>query len=367
MRRAHYRTLVRRAGILLTLAVLMTSVATSAAASAATSLAAPIQAATPAPAGSGSVPPDALAAADTLAASAPFDARAFSRLFQHRTIDIDGRNVHYVEGGEGPAVLLLHGWPETWYSWRRAMPELARHHRVIAIDLPGFGGSAAAPLADKQSIAAIVERFARKVGLGPAVVVGHDMGGTVAYALAAIHPQSVRKLVLMETAIPGFGFADGSTHDILNPTPQSIGGIWHFAFFMKPEIPEMLIAGHERAFVLAVTTDSYSNRAALGEDEVSELVDWLKQPGGVAGGLAYYRALYTDAQQNKQLARRPLAMPVLVLNGADGFLQHILPASARAVASNVSVDVAPGSGHFIAAERPLWLARALHAFAEAPP
>lgn len=322
------------------------------------SIAMPARAASPAA--------DPLYEADRRAAGAPFDARAFERIFHDRSVRIGGRKLHYLEGGSGPAILLLHSWPETWYAWRRSMPELARHHRVIAVDLPGFGASEAAPLADKKSIAAIIEEFARTVQLGPAVVVGHDMGGTVAYALAALHPQAVRKLVLMETAIPGFGFADGSTHDILNPTPQSVGGIWHFAFFMKADVPEMLIAGHERAFILVVTRDSYRHRDALSEDEVSGLVDWLKQPGGVAGGLAYYRSLYADARQNKLLAKRPLAMPVLVLDGADGFLQHVLPASARAVASNVSVDVAPASGHFIAAERPLWLAGKLHEFAVAP-
>lgn len=312
----------------------------------------------------GSQESDSSYAADRRVASTPFDAASFAQTFSHHKVTIDGVTLHYVEGGTGRSILLLHGWPETWYSWRRVMPSLAARHRVVAVDMPGFGDSESAPSADKQTIARLIAGFCTQLHLGPSTIVGHDMGGPVAYALAATRPDLVRRLVLMEAALPGFGFADGSADDILNPTEQNVPGIWHFTFFMKTGEAELLVPGHERAFVVALTKDSFYNPAAFGEDELEETARWLISPGGLSGGLAYYRALFADARANKVLARKKLEMPVLIIDGSEGFLQHVLPVSARAVASNVRVAVAPRSGHFIADERPTWLADALLSFAD---
>lgn len=319
-----------------------------------------------APAGAQVADTPQLLQADRIAAAVPFDAAAFARTFAHRRATIDGVSVHYVIGGSGRPILLLHGWPGTWSYWRRVMPVLAAGHTVIAVDMPGFGHSGAMGSGRKVEVAALLKKLADQLGFPRVSLVSHDMGGPVAYAYAAQFPAAVDKVVFTETAIPGFGFADGSDQDLLKLTPQSAQGIWHFAFFMKPGMAEMLVPGHERELIQAMATDSYTNPAAFGADEAEELTQWISSPGGLAGGLAYYRALFRDAEDNRKLAGTKLAMPVLVLNGGDGFLQYPGPGSVRAVAEKVTAGVVPNSGHFIASERPGYVARSLIAFLDGP-
>lgn len=305
--------------------------------------------------------------ADRVAAVTPFDATSFYRTFRDAKVQIDGVTIHYVTGGSGPVVLLLHGWPASWTYWRRIMPALAAGHTVIAVDMPGFGASAAAPSADKVAISILMHKLMLQLGHSRVSLVSHDMGGPVAYAYAAQFPDGVGKLVFTETAIPGFGFADGSDHDLLKITAQSAGSIWHFAAFMKPGMAEMLIRGHERQFIDAMVTESYTNPAAFSEDEAEELTRWISSPAGLTGGIAYYRALFRDADDNRRLATTKLGMPVLVLNGGDGFLRYPGPVSVREVAANVRDAVVPSSGHFIAMERPGYLATTLVAFLDSKP
>ena len=303
---------------------------------------------------------------DRAAAQAPFDAVSFARVFRHQTTSVNGVQMHYVIGGRGPAVLLLHGWPETWYAWRRVMPALAEHHTVIAVDMPGFGDSSAARAADKKTVAEILHGLMAQLGVSSVSPIGHDMGGPVAYAYAAAYPLEVRKLVLMEMAVPGFGFADGSARDILKLTSQSVLGVWHFPFFMNTEMADLLIRGHEREFVSAMAKPSYYNPAAFGEDELNELTAWLTKPGGIRGGTSYYAALFDDARQNQQVyGKTKLTMPVLVMTGDFGFLKNVTEGSVRQVATSVRSIVVPKSGHFIAEERPLLLAQQLSLFLDA--
>lgn len=225
--------------------------------------------------------------ADRVAAVAPFDSTSFYRTFRDAKVQVDGVTIHYVTGGSGPVVLLLHGWPASWSYWHRIMPQLAAGHTVISVDMPGFGSSGTAPSADKVAVSALLHKLMIQLGHNRVSLVSHDMGGPVAYAYAAQFPDGVDRVVFTETAIPGFGFADGSDHDLLKITAQSAGSIWHFAAFMKPGMVEMLISGHERQFIDAMVTESYTNPAAFSEDEAQELTRWISSPTGLSGGIAY--------------------------------------------------------------------------------
>ena len=331
----------------------------------------PLMTAGAAPAAVGASPPrvdrDQLLLEDQIAAAMPFDPVAFSRTFAHRKAMLDGSALHYVIGGNGPAVLLLHGWPGTWSYWRRTMVDLARDFTVISVDMPGFGHSAPLPSARKTIVADQLNRLSDALGFQKVSLVSHDMGGTVAYAYAATFPESVDKVVFTETAIPGFGFADGGGNDLLKLTPQSAAGIWHFSFFMKPGLAEMLVPGHEAELIRAMVTDNYTNPSAFGDDEAEELTRWISSPHGLSGGLAYYRTLFEDAEDNRRLAAQKLTMPVLVVNGGDGFLQYPGPSSIRAIASDVSEAVVPHSGHFLASERPGYFAHVVSDFLKGGP
>ena len=163
--------------------------------------------------------------------------------FTHHTIALDDVRLHYVTAGKGDPVVLLHGWPQTWYEWRRIIPALAERYTVIAPDMRGLGDSSKPATGyDKRTVAADIYQLVRKLGFEKIFLVGHDWGGPVAYAYACAHPGDVRKLVILDVAIPGAG---------LEKIPQATrrGGIWHIAFHNVRDLPEALIAGRERTYL----------------------------------------------------------------------------------------------------------------------
>jgi pimeloyl-ACP methyl ester carboxylesterase len=141
-----------------------------------------------------------------LAANSATD-RALAELggsFVAGTVAVNGTVLHHVRGGDGPPLVLLHGFPQDWYEWRALLPRLARRFTVVAVDLRGVGGSAPAQHGfDAATMAEDVHQLAVALGLGPAHVVGHDIGGWVAYALARLHPDSIRTATVIETLVPG--------------------------------------------------------------------------------------------------------------------------------------------------------------------
>lgn len=164
--------------------------------------------------------------------------------FESITVTANGTRLHAVVGGTGAPVLLLHGWPQTWRAWRHLMPTLAAHgYRVIAPDLRGTGASSRPPSGyDKDTQAQDMRELLAQLGIhGGVRVVGHDIGGMVAFAYARRHPEEVEHLVLVELALPGFGLEQAM--DVAS------GGLFHFGLFMTEELPELLIEGRESEFI----------------------------------------------------------------------------------------------------------------------
>ena len=147
---------------------------------------------------------------------------------------MNGAVLHYVRGGRGPTVVLLHGFPQDWYEWRRIMPRLAKRHTVVAVDLPGVGGSAPSPGRHAAvDLARDVHQLIDQLGLGPTHLVGHDIGGCVAYAFAREFPGSSSTVTVLEVPVPGI-------------EPQLAleidAPLWHGPFHMTPDLPEALVA-----------------------------------------------------------------------------------------------------------------------------
>lgn len=135
------------------------------------------------------------------------DTTQFDSTFTHHTAVVNDIRLHYVLGGQGDPVVLLHGWPETWYAWRKVMPALAQQYTVIAPDMRGLGDSdKPATGYDKSTVADDIYQLVRQLGFQRIFLVGHDMGGPVAYAYAAAHPQDVRRFVFVESLLPGIGY-----------------------------------------------------------------------------------------------------------------------------------------------------------------
>lgn len=265
--------------------------------------------------------------------------------------DLNGIRVHYVKMGVGPLVVLLHGWPETWYEWRYVMPRLAERFTVIAPDLRGTGESEKTAAGyDKRTIAEDVAALIRHVGTGKAVVVGHDMGGKAAYVLGLLHPDLVEKLVLVDCSPPGKENMDSAK-----------GGSWHYGFHMAAEFPEMLTQGREREYLAAQIQHGLHRKDAISETDVTEYVRYYAMPGGMTAGFNYYRALLEDARFVASLPEPKFAMPVLTIGGryssADRLHQIMLPQAA-----DLTGVVAEGSGHFVAEEEPVFFVEQLKRF-----
>ncbi|HZP46365.1 MAG TPA: alpha/beta hydrolase [Candidatus Binataceae bacterium] len=279
--------------------------------------------------------------------------------FVHHTIALDDVRLHYVTCGRGDPIVLLHGWPQTWYEWRRIMPALAENYTVIAPDMRGLGDSSRPPTGyDKRTVANDIYQLVRKLGFEKIFLVGHDWGGPVAYAYACAHPEDVRKLVILDVTIPGEAWEK-------IPQLRRQGGIWHLAFHNVRDLPEALVAGRERIYLSWFYRSVAYNPTAISEQEIDEYVRTYATPGAMRAGFEYYRAIFTDIDDNKQYAATRLKMPVLALGGERGFRNAPLH-SMRALAENVRGGIVERAGHWLAEERPDYLIEQLRAFFAEP-
>lgn len=268
----------------------------------------------------------------------------------------DDVSLHYVTAGDGPPVVLLHGFPQTWYEWRDVIPALAENYSVVAPDLRGLGDSSR-PVGgyDKKTVANDVWRLMNQhLGHRQFFVVGHDWGGPVAYALAAAHRDAVARLAILDVMIPGDGSEAFATS----------GGRWHHGFHRTPDLPEALIAGRERIYISYFLRQFTRHPGAISDAAIDEYARTYSEPGAMRAGLAYYRATPQDVADNAQSqVEGKLRMPVLALGGDSSFGRRELTLeSMRRMAEDVRGGVVPESGHFIPEEQPAYLVEQLLAF-----
>ncbi len=253
----------------------------------------------------------------------------------------NGIQMHYVTMGKGPTLLLLHGWPQTWYAWHGVMPRLAERFTVIAPDLRGNGLSEVTEAGyDKRNIAADIRSLIQQAGGGKAHVVAHDMGGKAAYMLAHLHPEVVDKLVLVDCLIPGTENMDALKN-----------GAWHYGFHMAPNIPEMLTQGREREYIEAQIRNWSHRKDAIGEAAITEFASRYAEPGRMTAGFNYYRSLRDDASLAASLRGRKLQMPVMTIGG-EFSAGNKLADALQDEATNLTSVIARDSGHFVAEETP---------------
>ena len=267
------------------------------------------------------------------------------------TATVNSIKLHYVEMGKGPLVILLHGWPQTWLSWRHVMQDLAKDYRVVAPDLRGTGQSEkTADGYDKKTIAADIKDLLAHLGESSAIIAGHDMGAKAAYVMAHLYPQSVSKLVLVDCLLPGT-----ENLDTLR------GGAWHYGFHMAKDIPEMLTKGREEEYITAqIRAWSYMNDA-IDEKTIAEYARAYSAPGGMTAGFNYYRALKDDVALAQTFTDKKLAMPVLAITGQYSAGTKLADALAPQ-APQLSRVIIADSGHFVAEEQPTAFIEAVRDF-----
>jgi pimeloyl-ACP methyl ester carboxylesterase len=282
----------------------------------------------------------------------------FPASFRIQKIATNGVTIHVRVGGEGPAVVLLHGYGETGDMWGPMAADLARDHTVIVPDLRGLGlSSKPAGGFDKKTQAADVAGVMDALKVAKADLVAHDIGNMVGFAFAAQHPDRVRRFVLIDAPLPGVG----PWEEILkNPL------LWHFRFG-GPDM-ERLVAGRERIYLDRFWNEFSATPAAFSEASREHYAKLYALPGAMHSGFMQFGAFDQDAIDNKAFiaANGKLAMPVLAIGGEKSF-GPMMATVMRFAASDVQEGIIPGSGHWIMEENPQATVTIIRTFLEGKP
>jgi pimeloyl-ACP methyl ester carboxylesterase len=259
-----------------------------------------------------------------------------------RFAEVEGTKLHYLTAGHGPAVILLHGYTQTSRMWRPLIPKLTEKFTVIAPDLPGIGDSAIPKDGLDMKAAAIrIHALAKSLGISKARVVGHDIGLMVAYAYAALFPNEVEKLVVMDAFLPG---VPGWELAYDNPD------LWHFRF--HGPTPEALVKGRENIYFAYFWNDLAADKTrSLSVADRASYVAAYSRPGRMHAGWAYFAAWPDTAKDFAKMAQTQLTMPVLSIAGERASAAILGPQMKR-VAPNVTVIDLKDTGHWLMEERP---------------
>ncbi|MEV4760641.1 alpha/beta hydrolase [Micromonospora sp. NPDC049559] len=294
--------------------------------------------------------------------------------FQHNMFDHADVRIHYVtagtppgNGGDDRTIVLLHGWPQTWWEWRFIMEPLRSDGWfVVAPDYRGAGGSSKPEGGyDKQTMAGDIRALLQHLGVqNPITLVSHDLGMLVGYAYATLYPDDVERLVLMEAPIPGTQAYEST----LATTAFSQSKLWHFHLHGAPDnVAETLIAGSEFPYLRSFYVKLSANPDAIPLSEAKRYVADYTAPGAMRAGIELFRAFEQDAADNRRILaeKGKLKMPVLGLGGTASFFLPVAEKMLSEVAENVTVRPIENSGHWIAEEQPETLVQRLREFVQA--
>jgi pimeloyl-ACP methyl ester carboxylesterase len=268
---------------------------------------------------------------------------------REQTVLVDGLRMHCLRAGEGPLLVLLHGWPQTSYCWRHLIGPLSAGYTVVAPDLRGYGRTDKPPGGfDKRTMAGDVRGLMRLLGFQRATVIGHDRGARIAHRWALDHPDEIERLVVMDI-IP--------TREMWRRTDLELARrYWHWLFHLQPDLPELLVGANVAAYLGYFFERWTYNRTGLDDRAVAEYVRAFSAPGALRASFDDYRASFPlDAEHDEADAAvgHMLTMPLLVLWGANGLFGE-MPALEiwRDYADDVSGAEIPDCGHFLAEEQP---------------
>ena len=269
-----------------------------------------------------------------------------------RSARVEGKKIHYLTAGEGPTVILLHGYTQTSRMWRPLIEKLKNKFTVIAPDLPGIGDSDVPKNGSDMKTAAIrTHALAKSLGITSARVVGHDIGLMVAYAYAAQFAAEVEKLVVMDAFLPGVAGWELAYND---------PNMWHFRF--NGPTPEALVKGREKTYFAFFWNDLAADRKrSLPTADRNAYVAAYSRPGRMRAGWAYFAGWPETAKDFAQMAKTKLTMPVLSIAGEKASAA-ILGSQMKLVANNVTVMDFKETGHWLMEERPQDTMKALIAF-----
>jgi pimeloyl-ACP methyl ester carboxylesterase len=269
-------------------------------------------------------------------------------------IRANGLDFAYVEEGDGPLVMLLHGFPDTAHSWNYQIPALAAAgYRAVAPFLRGYSPTAIPRdgFYDKATLATDIAELIRELGGGkPVFLVGQDWGATITYAVVAAFPELIRRAIVMAVPHPA-----QAVKSMLNA--KHVHRSFHWWFFQLPDLPEKALAANDFAFIDYLwsywTSPGYQDAAHL-----ADIKAMLRKPGVLAATLGYYRAMLDPRNGDSRLDEiraimdRPITVPTLALCGSDDLRAELMTDQAQYFCGEYRYEVVSGAGHFLHREKP---------------
>lgn len=268
-------------------------------------------------------------------------------------ITANGIQLHYMEEGVGELVILLHGFPEFWYGWRKQIPVLAQKYRVVAVDMRGYNLSDKPEGIDAYKInvlAADIAELIKALGEKNAFIVAHDWGGAVAWAVASIYPELVSKLAVLNICHP-----TEMKKALMHFNIAQWGKSYYIFLFQLPVLPERSLGRDlKKFFTKAFTSFAPKGKApSVKGDEIDKYVEAFSQPGALTAAINYYRATFRQIGDTHLGSGGKLKMPVMMLWGEqDKALGKELTYNTKDYCENLEIIYDPGSGHFIQHDNP---------------
>ena len=269
--------------------------------------------------------------------------------FNHIQVTVNDYSVHVVEAGNNnqPVILFLHGYPENWLAFESIMELLKDDFHVMAIDLPGIGKSASISGSDKKTIAQFVNSLIQQLHADKLVLIGHDVGGMIVFAMLKYFPQHLSKVVIMNTAVPGV-----APWEEVKRNPH----IWHFAFYAVPSLPEVLTYGKQRMLFDYFYDTLSADKKAISEAKRNAYARAYKTQESLKTSFDWYRAFPQDEKDNAD--KKAVDIPVLYIRGErdPGNMDDYVKGFQNSGIQNITAKLIPGSGHFSAEEQPVLVA-----------
>jgi pimeloyl-ACP methyl ester carboxylesterase len=294
-----------------------------------------------------------LSVAQTTAGTGSIVGTATDPSFVSDTAQVNGTTLHYVRGGTGAAIILLHGFPEDWYAYHRIMPLLAKQFTVVAVDLRGLGGSAVtADGYDAANMAEDVHQLTKHLHLDHVYLVGHDIGGMVVYAFVRRYPETSRGVMIIDVPLPGIGPWDAVKADPIS---------WHIKFHQTPDLPEQLLAGRE-----AIYFRYFLNRETFSDTDVARYARAYAAPEHLRAMLEIYRA-FPENEKFNATQQNAITVPLVLAPGEDSPFARLMPSIAADLrahgCANVEVELVKNSVHYVVDEQPKAIAALIERYA----
>lgn len=267
--------------------------------------------------------------------------------WRHDFLETNGVRLHYVTQGEGPLMLMLHGFPEFWYSWRKQIPVFAQRYKVVALDLRGYNESdkPADPQAYRMSeLVEDVRGVIQGLGYSRCVLVGHDWGGAIAWNFADAHPYLLERLIILNLPHPA-KFAAGLR------LPQQLLRSWYVFFFQLPLLPEAALQWNDYQAIATILSSTAAHKAAFTAADLEAYKTAASQRGALTAMLNYYRHAFQEGLFKRQWD--VLKVPTLMIWGVkDPALGVELTYNTANLVENLRIEYLPDCSHWVQQEQP---------------